>query len=52
MTLIQPSFSLAGLMTHWTVLAAALFLIGRVAVTELSVKLPALTAALLEEDGR
>jgi len=52
MTLIQPLFSLARLMTHWTTLAAALFLIGPVAVAELSVKLPALTAALLEEDGR
>ncbi len=51
MTLIQPSYSLARLMTRWTVLAA-LFLIGPVAVAELSVKLLALTGALLEEDGR
>lgn len=51
MTLIQPSLSLARLMTRWTVLAAP-FLIGPVAVAELSVKLPALTAAVLEEDGR
>ena len=52
MTQIQPSYSLARLITRWTVLAAALFLIGPVAVAELSVKLPALTAALLEEGGR
>jgi len=52
MMLIQPSCSLARVMTRRTVWAAALFLIGPVAVAELSVKLPALTAALLEEDGR
>jgi len=52
MTLIQPSYSLARLMTRRTVLATALFLIGPVAVAELAVKLPALSAAALEEDGR
>ncbi len=52
MTLIQPSSSLARLVSHQTVLAAAPFLIGPVAVAELSVKLPTLTAALLEENGR
>jgi len=52
MTLTQPSFSLARLMHRRTVLAATFFLIGPVAVAKLNVKPPALTAALLEEDGR
>ncbi len=52
MTLIQPSSSLDWLMSHQTVSVAAPLLVGGVAVTELSVKLPTLTAALLEEDGR
>ncbi len=52
MTLIQPSSSLDWLMSHQTVSVAAPLLVGGVAVAELSVKLPTLTAALLEEDGR
>jgi len=51
MTLIQPLPSLARLMSHQTVLAA-LFLIGPVAVAVVSVRLPTLTGALLEENGR
>lgn len=49
--MIQPSFSLARLTTYPAV-AATPFLIGPVALTKLSVKLPTLTAALLEENGR
>ncbi len=52
MTLIQPSSSLARLMSHQTGLAAAPFLIGPVADAVVSVKLPTLTGALLEENGR
>jgi len=50
MTLIQPLHLLARLMTRWTGSGAAPFLVGPVVIAELSVKLPALTAALLEED--
>jgi hypothetical protein len=50
MTLIQPLHLLARLMTRWTGSGVAPFLVGLVVIAELSVKLPALTAALLEED--
>ncbi len=52
MTLIRPSSWLARLVSHQTVSTAAPLLIGPVAVAELSVKLPTLTGALLEENGR
>ncbi len=53
MTLIQPSSWLARLMSSFQAVSdAAPLLTGPVAVAELSVKLPTLTGALLEEDGR